>query len=65
MNKNYLGHDFSLQPFYNKSWYQCSICNINIYHEEGLIYSTKDGTAMLRSICEISCEEMMIKNIIE
>lgn len=72
IDKNYLGHDLThCTEFYPKYDYKCNICGIILYYdldkddnytyqynlcEDGGVYNYK---------CILTCEEFIIKNILE
>lgn len=71
-NKNYLGHNFEHIPIENTEytgliWYYCTCCNcaiVTIYSLDEIIYkqiNIMEGIYILK----ITCEENIIKGIIE
>jgi hypothetical protein len=66
---NYLGHRLKeCKDFYPYHEYKCEICNIILYYEYAnhrSTYAICSGQRSLGAICHITCEEFIIKSIIE
>ena len=68
IDENYLNHKLKLHTEYSKLDYKCEKCNIIIYFYEGHYYDVdfryeEDGDVDMPS--ELTCEDHIIKNIIE
>lgn len=71
-NKNYLGHSFfDLNEDFNGRSLMCEICKIKVFYYESKIYKNADeysiryGQGFEYYDRLISCNEIVIKNIIE
>ena len=67
MNLNYLGHDFD-PVGENSSFRKCKVCSMKVYISFGKINLGIDGpngTVYFGGVVKISCDEQMIKNILE
>lgn len=67
MNKNYLGHSFILKETRYKNYYKyiCERCNVAIYYESPGHYDLDEDEGEVFEQLELTCEEIIIKNIIE
>ena len=68
---NHLGHDFSDPTLYEALMRKCKKCNIKVYHSsESDRYNSCDAVSFINTgnlypTLTITCDEMIIKNIIE
>lgn len=69
IDKNYLGHDFVLINYFDTHYnkiYTCSKCNCEVAYYPSLNqYKVKGTLSHYFFYNVISCDEMIIKNIIE
>ena len=64
---NYLGHDFEV-IMKNSNFRKCKVCNMRIYIDLGNVNCGIDGpngTVYFGGQLKISCDEQMIKSILE
>jgi len=63
INKNYLGHSFvSAEGFH---WYKCDTCDVHIFYNIAGRYVFFLGKDFIINPEQLSCNDMIIKSIIE
>ena len=62
-NKNYLGHNFSERFSEFDFYFKCSKCLILIYFEKTYVFC--DGAGMRLSDQTLTCDEVIIKKLLE
>ena len=64
IDRNYLGHELiDFSEYYTSGEYICNKCNIVIFSENNEYCTLMNGYA--DALCDISCNDYIIKNIIE
>lgn len=63
-DKNYLGHDLIKNSYYLNRYY-CEKCSTTVMYNAGCVYSYLSSKINHYEILDISCDEMIIKGLLE
>lgn len=58
---NYLGHEFIIFPLYH----QCKKCSVHVWFSGHYYWLLNDKNEIVGEVFELTCEEYIIKGIIE